>query len=288
MRGRVRATLILSFAAITLLFGCAADAVFIGDLALMAVADPQQFEREIVSAGREAGSRVQVVWQSTDTLGDPWLDSVVSHVTADIVILSPYFSAFASDLGSRLPETQFVAFYGPDTGPENVFRVRFDANDAMDELGAYLGEWVFAQSGRSVSALAYATDSASRSEFRVLAESYREDTGLDLDSRSFESLPDRDQVRISVERIVASGEHLVVAFLGSATSYALEALLGHSASAIVRHGVGDPSGEGGIHGVVQDDLSSGVRAALRALSNAEPGRSVTVPSVLRLAADAVR
>ena len=93
----------------------------------------------------------------------------------------------------------FVALYGPDSRRDNVLRVRFDAEPAMAQLGAFLGEWVTAAPGRVVYAFVLEGDEVWREEFRRLEQEYLAVSAIPLESEHFPSLPDQDGNRLSTQ-----------------------------------------------------------------------------------------
>ena len=134
---------------IVLVAGCAPTVVFYGDSAyLAAIVNTDDFESRMERAAADAGQRLVTEWDPSDALATAWLEQSLDEPVAPIVVLSPYFSLFASDVAARYPDISVIAMGGEVSQQANLTRVTFDRVPAFERAGALVRDWVSAGDDR--------------------------------------------------------------------------------------------------------------------------------------------
>ena len=255
------------------LCGCSPLLLFVGDPVFEAsLADRAGFEREIEQTAGRAGYRAQVHWPAPQNLESLDVDEAIRSSTAQVVVLSPYLSLLAQDIVPRFPDRTFIGYYGAVDLP-NMRWVTFDASSALLEAGRRVARWVFEAPNRTALLLVDESDPLLREEAAALATGYRDQAEIGLERIGFDRSPTRDEVRNRVQPLTRNGDHALVLLLGSATTWALEAIRDEEVRLGLRHGQIPPV-RGRILFSVRDDLVAGLQAALHSSQGVvvAPGR----------------
>lgn len=263
-------------AALVVLASCAPGSVFLADPALReTLPRPRAFESAVTRAIRDAGFRAEVVWLGEERLGVDSVVALIGEREAERVVLSPLLSLSAADIAARLPEIDLIGFYGREEAA-NLLWIGFRSDAAMEEAGRLAARWEAGGEERGTILLRSDTVRAVRDDADAFERGYAEAAGRGVRAERYRRVPQREEVRSTLQRLVGDGEQLFVLLLGEATGHALSALREEEVLLGLRHTV-LPSVPHRIAFTVFDDLALGVA---RALESGRVSGRLEVPSTL--------
>lgn len=271
----------LSILLLSVMLGCEPSIIFYGDQALRAIiADPAEFQKAMVQMADEEGHRLALEWDPSAELSTAWLEDQLAEVGASVVVLSPYFSLFASELADTHGDVSFIGFSAGASERANLTRVVFNRVPAMEEAGSLVHRWEEAGSGRKAGVLFLTDSETRRAELEALVDSY--DGAGSISVRRFNIAPDREMVRRTIRDFRAEGVNAFLLFAGTSSRFALELLQSEPVvfatdSASAATSLGDA-----LLLSIENRLDSGVAAALRAIVGGAEGGTVTADAVVEI------
>lgn len=260
-------------ALIVLAAGCSPSVVFLGDPALrVAVGDVERFESRVESAGRTVDERVAIEWDPSPELGTTWLEAELSRTDIPTVILSPYFSLFASDFAEASPETRFIAFGEGATGPANLTRVLFDTVPAMEEAARLIAEWESGGDRRRVAVIHLVNSETARDELDALVNAFDAIGARKLPVTQYTAVPTREEVRQELRNLLNQGYTGFLVRIGAANRHAIDLLQTEPVVFATDAASGTRALDDSLLFSIEHPLEEGVEAALMALrlGDAEP------------------
>ncbi|MBU8913275.1 MAG: hypothetical protein KOO61_04575, partial [Spirochaetales bacterium] len=280
-QSRVRTAVLVIFAQLVT-FGCTPGVIFYGDQALRAVVpDSEEFARALQRAADDSGHKLALEWDPSTELTAAWLEDRLAQTDAPLVVLSPYFSLFASDLADTHTELNFIGFGGGASGRANLTRVVFDRVPAMRDAGSLVRTWEDAGADRKAAALFLTDSETRRAELDTLADSYRGEGSEGIRVNRFSAPPDRETVRRVIRDLRAEGVNAFLVFIGPSNRSALEVLQSEAVVFATDFASGATSLGDAVLFSVENHMDTGLTAALNATS-AGGGGTVTALSVIEI------
>ena len=265
------------------MLGCAPSVIFYGDQALRAiVADPGEFQKSLERVTENEGHRLALEWDSFAELGTGWLEDQLVQRSVPVVVLSPYFSLFASELAETYPDVSFIGFAGGISERANLTRVVFDRVPAMEEAGSLVKAWEEAGTDRRVAALFLTNSEVRRAELEALTDSYGSEGAEGINVSRFNGPPDRETVRRVVRDLRAEGVNAFLVFIGSSNRFALELLQSEAVVIATDFASGAVSLDDALLFSIENRLDTGLAAALSVVGAGVEGGTVTAHSVIEI------
>ncbi len=265
------------------LLGCAPSVVFYGDQALRAiVADPGEFQKSLERVAEDEGHSLALEWGSSAELGTGWLEGQLVETSVPVVVLSPYFTLFASELADRYPDVNFIGFAGGASERANLTRVVFDRVPAMEEAGSLVKAWEKAGTDRKAATLFLTNSEMRRAELKALTDSYGSEGVEGINVSRFNAPPDRETVRRAIRDLRAEGVNAFLVFVGSSNRFALELLQSEAVVFATDFATGAVSLDDALLFSIENRLETGLAAALSVVGAGAAGGTVTAHSVIEI------
>ena len=279
-RCRARAVT-LSIVVIWVTLGCTPGVAFYGDQALLAtLADRAEFEDDLQQAADNVGQRLAVEWDPSEELATAWLEAQLAQPRAPVVVLSPYFSLFASDFADTHASLRFIAFAGGGSARPNLTRVVFDRLPALENAGVLVRSWEDAAVDRKAAVLYLTNSEVRQTELLTLVSSHGGEGSEVLVVRRFDTPPDRETVRREIRDLRAEGVNAFLVFVGSSNRFALELLQSEPVVFATDFAASAVSLGDALLFSIEERLGTGLEAALSALDSGAGAALVTAPSVV--------
>jgi hypothetical protein len=279
-QSRSRATL-LALAVILFTLGCAPSVTFFGDQALLAtIAERSAFEDSLHQAAEKAGQRLAIRWDPSEQLATSWLEEQLADLQTPVVVLSPYFSLFASEFADAHEDLSIVAFTGGGSDRTNLTRVAFDRISALESAGELVRSWEEAGSDRKAAVLYVAGSDARDRELDALLAAYTGAGSAELAVRRFGTPPDRETVRREIRDLLAEGTNAFLVFAGASNRFALELLRSEPVVFATDFAASATSLDESLLFSIEERLDTGLETALAAINSGDEGQLVTTSSLV--------
>ena len=273
----------LAILVLLVLFGCTPSVVFYGDQALRAiVADSAEFTGALERAADEAGHVLVIEWDPSPELGTAWLENRLQDPPAPVIVLSPYFSLFASELADTYADLDFIGYLGTSSERANLTRVVFNRVPALEEAGVLVRAWEEAGTDRQAAALFLANSDMRRAELEALIGSYGEAGAVGINVHRFASPPDRETVRRAIRDLRADGVNAFLVFIGPSNRFALELLQSEAVVFATDFASTAVTLSDGVLFSIENRMEIGLAAALNSVGAAAGGTVVTADSVVEI------
>jgi len=274
----------LAILVLLVLLGCTPPSVvFYGDQALWAiVADSAEFTGALEQAADDAGHTLVIEWDPAPELGTAWLENRLQDPPAPVIVLSPYFSLFASELADTYADLNFIGYLGASSERANLTRVVFNRVPALQEAGVLVRAWEEDGTDRQAAALFLTNSEMRRAELAALVGSYGEAGAEAINVQQFASPPDRETVRRAIRDLRADGVNAFLVFIGPSNRFALELLQSEAVVFATDFASTAATLSDGVLFSIENRMEIGLAAALNSVGAAAGGTIVTADSVVEI------